>query len=394
MTRTHPGDARCEVPRCEVLFVEGTGRGFISQYTHALALLMHRAGQSVCLVTRRDCEFADWSMPFPREACLAPGARAWATLARRVAAHRPRVVHFQWMSRPWLGLALVRAWQRRGISVVYTPHNILPHCARWASLPFYRAWYRAMDGIVARDRHIAWALEEVLEIGRDRLAVLAQNPNVVSLDAETHPRVAATPAREPGEVRLLVFGHGGRGKGLAQLCDALLSRAWPRTLHLVLAGEQATCGVDPDRLRALAGHVRTTVLDGYVPAAAIAGLFAGADALVLPYLKICKSPLVNLAADHGVPVIRSDRVHADAFEEGVDGVTVPHGDVAALARALSALAAGARWAARAGSAEPRRTRAVAGFVHGHRALYARVARPAPQPVPARLGTSLNAGLEG
>ena len=246
----------------EVMLVEGTGRGFISQHTHALALLMHRQGVGVRLVTSVDCELARWAMPFARSMRLRRGALGWLDLARLVRRHRPGVVHFQWMARPWLGLPLVHAWQHQGVRIVYTPHNILPHCARWLSLPAYRAWYRAMDGIVARDRHIAWALEEVLEIPRQRMAVLPQNPNIVTLERPVATRETCHPPRVPGECRLLVFGHGGRGKGLTELCQSLLSRSWPSEVHLLLAGEQVTRGVAPALLTALHAHLRVTVLEG------------------------------------------------------------------------------------------------------------------------------------
>jgi glycosyltransferase involved in cell wall biosynthesis len=138
-------------------------------------------------------------------------------------------------------------------------------------------------------------------------------------------------------MRLLVFGHGGRGKGLAELCAALLSGDFSSKLHLVVAGERATAGVPGDLLARLAARLRVTVLDHYIDAQHVPDLFAGADLLLLPYLKVCKSPLLDLAAEFGVPVLRSDRVHAARFDENVHGVTVAHADVPALGTALGQL---------------------------------------------------------
>ena len=327
---------RCHRAR-KVLLVAGTGAGFISQYSHAVAIGLVKCGVEVKLITGREDEFHGVSIPVVKDACLRRGLRGWLALTRQVLTWRPDIVHFQWVERPCLGLPFVRYWQRHGIRVLYTPHNILPHSARWLCMLGYRVWYRHMDAIVARDRHIAWALEEVLDVPRERVVLMPENPNLLAeLPVEKSP-VPDLPEREAGEIRLLVFGHGGRGKGLAELCKALLSGDVSSELHLVVAGERATAGVPRDALDRLAARMRVTVLDRYIDARQVPSLFAEADLLVLPYLKVCKSPLLDLAAEFGVPVLRSDRVHAARFDENVHGVTVAHGDVTALGTALDRL---------------------------------------------------------
>ncbi len=328
----HSPDGRAR----RILLVEGTGRGFINQYTHALALALSRDGCRVSLLTGPADEFADRKFPFAKPGPLRHGIAGWLRLARMVKPTTCDVVHFQWMDNLWFGLPIVRLWQQRGIKVIYTPHNILPHCSRWLCMPIYRAWYRSVDGIVARDKHICWALEEVLEIPKERLVVVEENPNLLAeLDGSAH--VEGLPERKPDELRVLFFGHGGRGKGLQELLTALGSRDWERPVHFVIAGEQVQRGVDRGVLQRAQSSVRVTVLNRYIEPEQVTRLFRTADLLALPYLKICKSPLVDLAADLGLPVLRSDRVQAACFEEGCHGVTVPHGDHEALQSALGSL---------------------------------------------------------
>ncbi len=57
----------------------------------------------------------------------------------------------------------------------------------------------------------------------------------------------------------------------------------------------------------------------------------------MPYVKLCKSPLTDLAAAFRLPVLRSNRVQAAYFCEGTHGLTVPHGDSVALSTELARL---------------------------------------------------------
>jgi glycosyltransferase involved in cell wall biosynthesis len=320
-----------------ILLVEGSGRGFLSHYAHALALGLHEAGQQVRLVTGCRDELAAWEVPFAKTACLWKGWRGWLCLVRKVAQHRPHVVHLQWVDKP-VAAQLFTTWaQRRGVRVVYTPHNILPHRGRWLTMPAFRALYRRVDRVVARDHHIAWGLEEILGVPKIRLALLPGSPNLIAHSEAPRAVLKELPPKRNGEFRLLYFGHGSERKGLAHLLRALMSRRWRDTLHLIIAGEGVLAGVDGDSLRRLEQHARVTVINRYIEPAEVASLFTSAELLVMPYVKLCKSPLTDLAAAFRLPVLRSNRVQAAYFSEGVHGITIPQGDTRALSVELARL---------------------------------------------------------
>lgn len=320
-----------------ILLVEGSGRGFLSHYAHALALGLFEAGNDVRLVTGRRDELANWDVPFTKTACLSKGWRSWLCLRRRVAKCHPDVVHLQWVDKP-VAAALFTIWaQRRGIRVVYTPHNILPHRGRWLTMPAFQALYRRVDLIVARDHHIAWGLEELLGVSKNRLALLPGSPNLMAHPEAPRAVLEDLPAKTCNEFRLLYFGHGSERKGLAHLLMALSLRAWPGTLHLVIAGEDVLAGIDAEVLGRIQRRVRLTVVNRYIEPTEVAALFTDADLMVMPYAKLCESPLTDLAAAFRVPVLRSNRVQAAYFSEGIHGLTVPHGDPLALAIELARL---------------------------------------------------------
>jgi len=355
-----------------VLVVEGSGRGFLSQYSHALAMGLHEGGDRVCLMTGARDELADWALPFEKNACLATGLAAWWCLYRQVRRFRPDLIHLQWIDRPLVALAFVKWAQACGCAVVYTPHNILPHERCWLSLPLFRALYRRVDRVVARDRHLGWALEELLDTPQERLAYLPGSPNPLALPGFPHCPPPGLAERERGELRVLFFGHGCARKGLDGFLTVLGARDWPANLHLVVAGEGVLAGVKAELLAHARARLRISVLNRYLAPTQVAQLFSSSDLLVMPYRKQCKSPLTDLAAAFRVPVLRSDRVSGAGFRDGEHGLTYPYDAPEQLAGTLRTLALdpaamGSMTAALHGMA-PVRT-AIGDLADRHRSLY-------------------------
>lgn len=147
-------------------------------------------------------------------------------------------------------------------------------------------------------------------------------------------------AMRPGRCRLLFFGIIRPYKGLDVLLRAL-ARA-PAHVVLTVAGE--FWGKAEKETRALIDRLglagRVTLRPGYVPADQIPGLFAAADALVLPYRSATSSQNVWLAFAYGVPVIvtRAGTL-ADHVRDGVDGVVCQPEDEDDLLRALVRISA-------------------------------------------------------
>lgn len=307
-----------------ILVVEGSGRGFLNHYSHALAMGLHDGGDQVCLLTGKRDELAGWNVPFEKRACLSSGMTGWWCLMRQLAEFSPDVVHLQWVDHPIAALAFVRWAQSRGIVVIYTPHNILPHERRWISLPLYRALYRRVDQVVARDRHLGWALEELLDTPHERVTHLAGSPNPLALDQFPSSLIPEVADQIPGDFRILFFGHGCKRKGLNEFLHVMAGAKWPGNLHLVVAGEDVLTGVDDGLMKLARSRLRISVINRYLRPSEVKQLFTHGDLLVLPYRKLCKSPLTDLAAAFGVPVVRSDRVQGADFRDGEHGLTYPH----------------------------------------------------------------------
>ena len=322
-----------------ILLVEGSGRGFLNQYTHALSLGLHQAGHEVRLLTGARDELADWAIPFDKRACLKKGLLSWWCLRRQVRAFQPDVIHLQWVDSPLAALFFVRWAQAKGIRVVYTPHNILPHERRWRSLPLFQALYHQVDRVVVRDRHLGWALEEILDTPQERLAYLPGSPNPLSfLKPPSLSLSELSKQKSPGEFRVLFFGHGCSRKGLQGLLEVLLSRNWPGSMRMVIAGEGVLAGVSETYLKEVQARLPVSILNRYLRPEEVADLFSTTDVLLMPYRKLCKSPLTDLAAAFRVPVLRSNRVQGAGFRDGVHGMTYPYEQPDRLAGMLHSFA--------------------------------------------------------
>jgi glycosyltransferase involved in cell wall biosynthesis len=155
-------------------------------------------------------------------------------------------------------------------------------------------------------------------------------PGAGALDAGAPEAVAAGPAGL--KRRLLFFGLVREYKGVDVLLRAL---AQVPDVALTIAGE-ARVGARIDALIDELGLRGRVEFSGqYVPAGTIPGLFAAADALVLPYRSGTATQNVDVGFAQGVPVIAT-RVGSmgDRIRPDVDGLLCRPDDVDSLADAI------------------------------------------------------------
>ncbi len=321
----------------KVMLVEGSGRGFLTHYAHALAMGLGEGNIDVLLVTGQRDEMAGWEVPFRKTVCRFKGWFFWFYLIARVRDFRPDVVHIQWVNRPLAAYLFVQWLKKIGIGTVYTPHNLLPHRGWWLTLPVFRALYGAVDRIVARDSHIAWGIEDILGIHNNRSVYIPGSPNLMAHPTAPRRPVSGLAGRRKEELRLLFFGHGSARKGLEELLRALSARPCNKRVHLVIAGEGVIEKLSWKVLADARERLCITLLDRYIDPAEVPVLFSQSDLLLMPYVKQCKSPLTDLAAAFSLPVLRSCRVDAARFIEGLHGVTFEGENADAFTETLTGL---------------------------------------------------------
>ena len=257
----------------------------------------------------------------------------WVRAGRRLAREADLVVLtlFSPVQVPaYLGvLAGARSVQNDRTRVVALCHNVLPHERRTVDVSLVRSLLRRVDGVLTHSADQSLLAQGMRGTG-------AADPVTAVLPPHLPDTGTAVPP-EPGERRHLLFlGIVRPYKGVDVLLRALAGGA-PDDVSLTVAGEFWGGTAELEALAVELGvGDRVRLRDGYVPAEELPGLYAGADAVVLPYRNATASQNVWLAHEHGLPVIATRAgALADHVREGVDGLLCAPGDAGDLARALT-----------------------------------------------------------
>lgn len=205
--------------------------------------------------------------------------------------------------------------------------NAVPHERRPGDRAMLAWLLRSTSAILV---HTVAEREALLKLTDRPIAVAPLPPHL-----PVTTRVAREPDRPPVR-RLLFFGKVRHYKGVDVLLEALTLVS---NVELHIVGEFYE---DVTRLRALISRLalaeRVHMSPGYVPAGRIAELFAGVDALVLPYRTATASQLVALAHAHGLPTVAT-RVgnFPETVRHEIDGLLCAPDNASDLARALRVL---------------------------------------------------------
>jgi glycosyltransferase involved in cell wall biosynthesis len=264
---------------------------------------------------------------------------SWLRTARRVMSVRPDLLILHWWVTFWaLPFATIAGLVRRtGVPVLYLCHNVLPHEEK--------PWDRVLARLALSqgDHHITMAeaekmrLEALLPGAR---AIQVPLPDSLALK-DLSPIVSQSEARrelglESAELVALFFGFVRSYKGLRYLLEAVPEVLRHVDVHVVIAGEfwedKASYLEMISRL-GIEGAV--TVVDRYVPNEEIGTFFSAADVVVLPYVHVTQSAVVQLAFAFDKPVITTSVGELPrVVEHGKTGLIVPPQDSSSLAAAL------------------------------------------------------------
>jgi glycosyltransferase involved in cell wall biosynthesis len=362
-------------------------KGGTAQHTTTLAHRLSAAGHDTALVSWR-AQYPTFFYPgqltvAEPEVALYPGMErplawyrpdSWWLTGRRLARQGYDVVVLSVVTpvQAPAYLTLARAARSGGCTVVALCHNVQPHEHRGADEPLMRALLRRVDAVVVHSAaeasraealtsapvHVAALPPHLPPPGRAPAGVAGpevpagpEDPAGLEVLAGTAASAGTGPAGP--RHRLLFFGIVRPYKGLDILLRALAETG--QQISLTVAGEIWSGREDLLRLISDLGlQDRVTMPGAYVPTTDVPGLFAGADALVLPYRSATASQNALIAFQFGVPVIASRAgAIADAVQDGVNGILCAPGDAADLARAIRALyAPGALERLRAGVLPP------------------------------------------
>jgi glycosyltransferase involved in cell wall biosynthesis len=190
--------------------------------------------------------------------------------------------------------------RRRGISVVWTVHNLRPHEPRQPIIEHALAATTMLlsHGVIT---HSAYARERLSRVypATGKISVI---PHGNYTDAFAHYGVADPHSSSGAPFEFLCFGQIRPYKQLPELVRAF--RALPTdAVRLVIAGKPVV-EAELERIREAAGDDGRVVIDArHIPDDEVSALHRRADAAIFAYRDVFSSGALLLALSYGLPVV-------------------------------------------------------------------------------------------
>lgn len=249
----------------------------------------------------------------------------WITQARKL--RRFDKVIFVWWVPSIQGpvyLTMLKALGKNRPETIMLCHNIVSHSASPIDRLLTKQVFKNTDKLIVHTEKLA-----------EQASKLTGTPiSVASMPAHLPGQPKVQPTNGQLKHHLLFFGLVRHYKGVDILINALAKLP---DIKLTVAGEM--WGKQEVNLRQLITSLeldqRVKLLSGYVPAEAIAPLFADSDALVMPYRSGTASQNVDLAFAYGRPVIATTVGSApDQIDDKLNGLLCAPDNVEALAETI------------------------------------------------------------
>ncbi len=217
----------------------------------------------------------------------------------------PQVVHIQWFRLFAIDSLFVRFLKARGIKIVHTAHNVLPHSAKRRDVKHYAWYYNNVDAIIVHTERTKEELQELFAVG-EKVAVIPHGllpANVDEATVETRAEQLRRELHSEGKIVFASLGFQNYYKGIDIIADV-----WCRAFSndercMLLVVGKTMQGVELGRLRECKNVVVKDEVVGDVDFDAYLRLTSVA---LLPYRKISQSGVLLTCLQRGVPVVVSD----------------------------------------------------------------------------------------
>lgn len=258
-------------------------------------------------------------------------------VVRMVRRERPQVVHIQWLRLWYADWIFLRFLQRRGIKVVHTAHNLLPHNSGLRHFKHFSRYYHAVNHIIVHSPTTKREMMEAFGVEESKISVIHHGILDFHADEAAVSRRMEEIRRElrlgEGELVFSALGAQSAYKGI----DTLIS-VWANTpglrdnnhLRLLFVGRNSDIDYTPVRQL----H-NVFIRDEAVSEADFLAYVRLSDVSLLPYKAISQSGVLFTSLSNGVPVLVS---HVgglpDVLDYGKVGWDIGHPSFENLQRAL------------------------------------------------------------
>lgn len=324
--------------------------GFSPPYDFCLVRALRDLGADVCLVMDDESK-TQWRDP---DFIPSPKGRVFRTLVqltkavshirrllslrRKVLAGSVQVVHFQWLSLPFIDLIMLK-WLKHRVPLVLTLHNTsffhgtVGGIKSWK----YNECLAIFDRIIVHSRYSFERVREARFLPPEKLLIIGHGAFDYYRDLAPVQRSA-----RGHKTHFLFAGNIKPYKGVAYLIEALgilHERCEPDSWSLTVAG---SAGMDITALKSRVASLHVEENVTWIPRAVsereMAAFLKDCDVVVLPYLEIDQSGVLMAAIGMHRAVIASlVGAFPEVVSHGENGLLVPPGDASGLGHAMADL---------------------------------------------------------
>lgn len=329
----------------KILMIEIGGWGGICHYTYNLCQALSAVpGVEPVLLTDADYELDGLPRSFRIiKAPLRgrPYFPAVAAVRAAIKAENPGVIHVQTLisaRKDWLFFLLGNI---SGRTIVFTAHNVLPH-EEFEQRAFlmkesFGCIYRNCTAVIVHSGYSQQRLCAMSGIAPDKVRVIPHGNYLFARRCADRAESRRVLGIAQDRMVALCFGAIRKYKGIDTLIGAFaqVRRALPEALLLV-AGMPMHVDIERYRRQAAEQGEGVVICPGYFSFEEIGRFFSASDAVVFPYRHIDMSGSLQLAYAYAKPVVAFNTGGiGEVIRDGVNGLLVPEGDTAALARAVA-----------------------------------------------------------
>jgi glycosyltransferase involved in cell wall biosynthesis len=262
----------------------------------------------------------------------------WTRANAEILKWQPDVVLFNWWV-PYWALAyrsIGRNLNKRGISVGFINHNVLPHERHWWDMPLTKLALAIGDVHVVHTQAQANILQQFISIEKVLITPLPiYDPIPLERLDEKAARKKLSLPEDP--FIFLFFGIVRKYKGLHILIEALsILKGRGYSPHIIIAGEFWD---DKDiyirMIDDLELESQFHIFDEYIPNEELSLYFSAANAFVAPYIGGTQSGPLTLALGFGLQAIATENISsAINYAQGDLLNTIPEDDPKSLAEQM------------------------------------------------------------
>ncbi|HCC85361.1 MAG TPA: hypothetical protein DEQ06_01985 [Porphyromonadaceae bacterium] len=266
-----------------------------------------------------------------------------AFLAVRFCLRPIDIMHIQWL--PLVTILPFELWfigtlRRRGIKVVYTVHNVLPHDTGLKHRRVFERVYRSVDALICHTEQAKKELVSGFGIPEQKIWVIPHGPLF-----HDYPRMGRKEAKTrlnlEENIVVLHFGSIRPYKGTEFLLQAWewVAKAHPKAILLLAGNGEPSYLEEIQRLIASLDIQKQVRCDfRYIPDEELPVYYQAADIVVYPYKDITQSGALLTGMAFGKAIVATA---VGGFKEtiisGKTGLLISYGDVRGLANALNEL---------------------------------------------------------